>query len=288
MLKTFRAIGAVALLLVVNCASVYAPSQPPHQLYNEDDLKLESGEVIKNFSISYVTHGTLNAKKSNAILMVTERQSSSSRLHDRTRQGARPGQIFHHRDRCHCQRAAQQFDRAAAHVIPKVTIRDLVESRYRLLEEKFGIDQSSRSSVPRWAACRCRKWGVSHPDMMDSLIAMVPLAKTPVWAVAVLETTVKAIMIDPAWNGGNYTSVPEKGVRLWLDILNLLAARTADQTQFKGGMHVLPWMAQQEDAMMKAFDANNWIYQTWAYEKHDIGTTPGFDGNTAKALGSIK
>ena len=171
---------------------------------------------------------------------------------------------------------------------PKVTIRDLVESRYRLLEEKFGIDQSSRSSVPRWAACRCRKWGVSHPDMMDSLIAMVPLAKTPVWAVAVLETTVKAIMIDPAWNGGNYTSVPEKGVRLWLDILNLLAARTADQTQFKGGMHVLPWMAQQEDAMMKAFDANNWIYQTWAYEKHDVGTTPGFDGNTAKALGSIK
>ena len=124
--------------------------------------------------------------------------------------------------------------------------------------------------------------------MMDSLIAMVPLAKTPVWAVAVLETTLKAIMIDPAWNGGNYTSVPEKGVRLWLDILNLLAARTADQTQFKGGMHVLPWMAQQEDAMMKAFDANNWIYQTWAYEKHDIGTTPGFDGNTAKALGSIK
>jgi homoserine O-acetyltransferase len=32
---------------------------------------LESGGVIKDFSISYVTHGTLNAKKSNVILVVT-------------------------------------------------------------------------------------------------------------------------------------------------------------------------------------------------------------------------
>jgi hypothetical protein len=56
-LKTLRAIGAVALLLVVNGASAHAPSQPPHQLYNEDDLKLESGEVMEDFSISHVTHG---------------------------------------------------------------------------------------------------------------------------------------------------------------------------------------------------------------------------------------
>jgi homoserine O-acetyltransferase/O-succinyltransferase len=39
---------------------------------------------------------------------------------------------------------------------------------------------------------------------------------------------------------------------------------------------------------MKAMDANDWIYQTWAYERHDLGTTPGFDGDTAKALASIK
>ena len=97
-------------------------------------------------------------------------------------------------------------------------------------------------------------------------------------------------MLDPAWNGGNYTAIPEKGVRLWRDILNLLSARTPDmyQAQFKNGMDVLSWMTQQEDAVMKVFDANDWIYQTWAYEKHDVGTTPGFNGDTEKALGSIK
>ena len=33
---------------------------------------------------------------------------------------------------------------------------------------------------------------------------------------------------------------------------------------------------------------NDWIYQTWAYDRHDVGTTPGFNGDTAKALQSIK
>src|SRR6202022_86338 len=44
------------------------------------DLKLESGETIKDFSISYVTHGKLNEKKSNAILMVTALGGNHHRL----------------------------------------------------------------------------------------------------------------------------------------------------------------------------------------------------------------
>src|SRR5256885_9467490 len=61
---------AAGLLLSLPAAA-HSPQQPPHQFYSEGDLKLESGETIKDFSISYVTHGTLNARKSNAILMVT-------------------------------------------------------------------------------------------------------------------------------------------------------------------------------------------------------------------------
>jgi homoserine O-acetyltransferase len=97
-------------------------------------------------------------------------------------------------------------------------------------------------------------------------------------------------MNDAAWDGGNYDTPPEKGVSLWRDILNLLAARTPDtyQAQFKNGMDALPWMKEQEGAALKAFDANDWIYQIWAYERHDVGTSPGFNGDTAKALASIK
>src|SRR5271165_739898 len=168
--------------------------------------------------------------------------------------------------------------------------RDMIESQYRLLKEKFGIDHVVAVIGPSMGGMQTLQWGVSHPDYMDALIAIVPLSKTPPWSVAVMEAARKAIMEDPAWKDGNYDAPPEKGVRLWRDIVNLLAARTPEMysAQFKNPLEVLPWLTEQENAMMKAFDANDWIYQGWAYERHDVGGTPGFNGDTAKALASIK
>ena len=295
MLRLVNTIAAFALLLDIDGALASTPSQPPHQLFNEGDLKLESGEVIKDFSISYITHGALNSKKSNAILMVTAVGGN----HHRIDFMIGPGKALDS-DKYFIiatdaisnglTTSPSNSTTQPRMAFPRFTIRDMVESQYRLLKEKFGIDHVITVIGPSMGGMQVLQWGVSHPDMMDSLVAMVPLAKTPAWTVAVLETTRKAIMLDSAWNGGNYTAIPEKGVRLWRDILNLLSARTPDmyQAQFKNGVEVLPWMTQQEDAVMKAFDANDWIYQTWAYEKHDVGTTPGFDGDTAKALGTIK
>ena len=287
--------GAAVLLLAATVATAHTPSQPPHQLFNEGDLKLESGEVIKDFSISYVTHGTLNAKKSNAILVVTAVGGNHHRIDFMIGAGKAldPEKYFIIATDAISNGLTTSPSNSTAQprmLFPKFTIRDMVESQYRLLKEKFGIDHVVAVVGPSMGGMQVLQWGVSHPEMMDGLVAMVPLAKTPPWTVAVLETTRKAIMLDPAWNGGNYTAVPEKGVRLWRDILNLLSARTPDmyQAQFKNGMDVLPWMTQQEDAVMKVFDANDWIYQTWAYDRHDVGTTPGFNGDTEKALGSIK
>ena len=69
-MKRIAHLVAAGLLLSLP-ALAHTPQQAPHQSFAEGDLKLESGEAIKDFAISYVTHGTLNAKKSNAILMVT-------------------------------------------------------------------------------------------------------------------------------------------------------------------------------------------------------------------------
>ena len=71
---------AAALLLAATAALAHGPNDPPHQLFAEGDLKLGSGESIRDFSISYVTHGTLNADKSNAILMVTAIGGNHHRL----------------------------------------------------------------------------------------------------------------------------------------------------------------------------------------------------------------
>jgi homoserine O-acetyltransferase len=276
-------------------AAAHTPQQPPHQLFGEGDLRLESGEAIKDFSISYVTHGTLNAKKSNAILMVTAISGNHHRLDFMIGRGKAldPDKYF-----IICTDAiANGLTTSPSNSksqprmsFPKFTIRDMVESQYRLLKEKFGIDHVVAVVGPSMGGMQTLQWGVSHPDFMDALVAMVPLAKTPAWSVAVVEAWRKAIMNDPAWKDGHYDAPPEKGIRLWRDIVSLLSARTPDMysAQFKNGMDVLPWMEAQETAVIKAFDANDWIYQTFAYERHDVGTTPGFNGDTAKALASIK
>ena len=134
------------------------------------------------------------------------------------------------------------------------------------------------------------QWGMSHPEFMDGLVALVPLARTPAWSVLIVEATRKAIMLDPAWNNGNYTRIPEGGVRVWRDVLAFASARSPEwyRDQFSCPPDVLPLLKAQEDAALNAFDPNDYIYQTWAYETHDVSATPGMNGDYPKALRSIK
>ena len=130
---------------------------------------------------------------------------------------------------------------------------------------------------------------VGHSDNRHSLAGHIRY-RVRAWTVTVLEATRKAIMLDPAWKNGDYEAPPEQGIRLWRDILNFLAARAPEfsRDQFDKPLDILPYLKTQETALIKAFDANDWIYQTWAYEKHDVGTTPGFNGDTGKSLRAIK
>jgi homoserine O-acetyltransferase/O-succinyltransferase len=281
--------------LLLSSPALAQTLQAPTQLYNEGDLRLESGEAIKDFSIAYVTFGTLNAKKSNAILMVTALGGNHHRLDFMIGPGKAldPDKYF-----IICTDAIgnglstspSNSKLQPRMQFPHFILRDMVESQYRLLKEKFGLDHILAVIGPSMGGMQTLQWGVSHPDAMDALVAIVPLAKTPAWGAAVVETSRKAIMDDPAWKDGNYDAPPEKGVRIWRDIVNLLAARTPEMysAQFKNPLDALPWMTEQEDTAMKAFDANDWLYQGWAYERHDVGATPGFSGDTAKALGAIK
>src|ERR1700755_2823880 len=153
---------AAALLLTLPAAA-HTPQQPPHQLYGEGDLKLESGEAIKDFSISYVTHGTLNARKSNAILMVTAISGNHHRLDFMIGPGKAldPAKYF-----VICTdaignglttspRPSQAQPRMA---FPKFTIRDMVQSQHRLLKEKFGIDHVVAVIGPSMGGMQALQW----------------------------------------------------------------------------------------------------------------------------------
>ena len=94
---------------------------------------------------------------------------------------------------------------------PKFAIRDMVQSQYRLMKEKLGIDHIVAVVGPSMGGMQVLQWGVSHPDYMDTLVAMVPLAKTPAWTVAVLEASRKAIMNDDGLEGRQLRGAAGKG-----------------------------------------------------------------------------
>ena len=288
-------VSLVCLLAACGVALAHTPNQPPHQTYRIGDLTLESGEVIKDFSISYVTHGTLNASKSNAILMVTAISGNHHRLDFLIGPGKAldTNKYFIICTDAIANGLTTSPSNSTAQPrmkFPKFLIRDMVTSQHKLLTQHLGINHVVAVIGPSMGGMQALQWGVSYPDFMDGIAALVPLAKTPTWTVAVLEATRKAIMLDPAWKNGDYEAPPEQGIRLWRDILNFLAARSPEmmRDQFDKPLDVLPYLTAQETALIKAFDANDWIYQTWAYEKHDVGTTPGFNGDTVKALRAIK
>jgi len=287
---------ALALVLAASSpAFAHKPGDPPHQSYAMGDLKLESGEVIKDFAISYVTHGTLNASKSNAILMVTALTGNHHRLDfligpgkalDTTKYFVVATDAIGNGLTTSPSNSKTQ----PRMQFPRFGLRDMVESQRRLLRETLGIDHVVAVIGPSMGGMQALQWGVSHVDFMDSLVALVPLARTPAWSVLVADASRKAIMLDPAWNNGNYTTIPANGVRLWRDILGFASARTPEwyRDQFARPLDVLPWLKTQEDALLNTFDPNDFIYQSWAYETHDVGATSGMNGDLAKALGAIK
>jgi homoserine O-acetyltransferase len=289
---------ALAALLVtagLSPSAAHGPSDPPHRLERLGDLPLESGETIRDFAISYVTHGTLNADRSNAILMTTAIGGNHHRIDfligpgkglDTDRYFVIATDAIGNGLSTSPSNSASQHGTA----FPHFTIRDMVESQKRLLD-RLGITHLVAVAGASMGGMQALQWGVSHPGFMDALVALTPMARTAPWSIAVNEATRKALMLDPAFKDGAYDRQPEQGWRLRADILQVLAARTPEALRgiAPQPLDILPWMRAQEEAVLKTgFDANDWIAQTWAYDRHDIGQTPGFGGDHRKALAAIK
>src|SRR5438445_12738426 len=108
------------------------------------DLKLESGGAIKDFCISYVTHGTLNADKSNAILMVTAIGGNHHRIDYLIGPGRAldPAKYFVIATDAIANGLTTSPSNSKAQPrmqFPRFNIRDMVSSQQRLLPEKLGI-----------------------------------------------------------------------------------------------------------------------------------------------------
>src|SRR5262245_32422651 len=137
------------LLLLAAPALAHGPNQPAHQRYRLGDFKLESGEVIKDFAISYVTHGTLNAMKSNAVLMVTAIIGNHHRIDFLIGPGKALDTTKYFvidTDAIGNGLTTSPSNSTARLKFPKFGIRDMVESQHRLLE----VAAHTQGTCLRW------------------------------------------------------------------------------------------------------------------------------------------
>jgi len=189
----FKAALVAAVFAAHGPATAHGPNDPPHQLYAPGDLTLESGEVIRDFQISYVTHGKLNEGKSNAILMVT----AISGNHHRIDFLIGPGRAIDTNryfvvatdaigNGLTTSPSNSKTQRGPA--FPKFSIRDMVQSQKALLDH-LGIPHVVAVAGASMGGMQVLQWGVSHPQFMDALVALTPMARTAPWAIAVNEAT---------------------------------------------------------------------------------------------------
>lgn len=129
------------------------------------------------------------------------------------------------------------------------------------------------------------QWGVSDPDRMRSIVALVPMARTRPWSVAMNEVARRILMADPGFPSGPYGS----GFEAWAALTRVITNRAPEALEGVSA-GAIPGLVDQAIATARSLgsDPLDWIYQSWAYDAHDVGTTPGFGGDTPAALRTIK
>ena len=263
----------------------------PHREAALGDLLLESGETIHDFRQSYVTHGTLAADRSNAILACAALTATHHRLDFLIGPGkaldpARWFIVAADPIGNGLSTSPSNSARQPGMRFPRFGLRDMVAAQHRLLTGHLGIDHVHAVVGASMGGMQALQWAVGHPRFMDKIVAMTPMARTAPWAVLVTETARACLVADPAWTGDGFDGVPERGWRAYSGLMNALLMRTPEAVDDLGD-RTHAWfdeLAIRQRA--NGFDAHDYLYQSWAYEAHDVGTTPGF-ASTDAALRAI-
>jgi homoserine O-acetyltransferase len=276
----------------------HPPLQPgwidaPHHRIGLGDFALESGAAIQDFSISFAVHGDL----ADRTLPVAIALCAIGSVHHRLDFLIGPDQALDPRRMRiiaidaignGLTTSPSNSQRQPGMHFPKFTIRDMVRSQ-KLLLEKLGIEELALIIGASMGGMQALQWGVEYPDAARKIVALTPMAKTAPWAAAVNQAARQGLIGRLGDQAGG-AAYPKDIWDTWIPIMQLLAMRTPAQVdrEFPGVADVQAWIGKRTAWWQEqGFDPIDWIYQSWAYDGHDVGSGPGFGGNTMRALESI-
>jgi homoserine O-acetyltransferase/O-succinyltransferase len=278
-------------------ANAHWPDQPPHQLAQLGELRLEGGGVIANLKMSYVTHGKLNAAKSNAILFM----HGFGGTHHFIDHHIGPGRALD-TDRYFiiCSDALGATQTGYEHStspsnsglkmnFPQYNGRDMVKAQYLLVTQGLGIAHLLAVTGISSGADYSVQFATSYPDFMQGII---PLVGGSLWgATGSFRRRLAQSVIESCsgWNGGNYEENPKhcatNAISGWIPYFY-----TRDWWE----QHIdTPEAYQRWRVAMGAFyldvqDTRDLYYLIRSSGSGWLGNTPGFNGDVFAALRSIK
>jgi homoserine O-acetyltransferase len=278
-----------------------AKKGPTPGSYTIENFRLEGGATLPKAIVVYGTYGTLNAAKDNAVLLPSHYMAQSDgydwligdgRVLDPKKHFLIMTELFGNGRSSSPSNTPAPFHGPR---FPVTTIRDNVEAVRRLLEDGLGVHHLKAVIGFSMGAEQAFQWAVSHPKFADKIVATAGTARCWPHGVVRLDSQVRAITVDPAFKRGDYTEQPNAGIETtgavwlaWLYSQDWWKQELWKKTdEASAAMTLEQYTAKQTKEFFAGADANDLILQMRTWQSHDVGTTPGFAGNTEKALRSI-
>jgi len=202
-------------------------------------LLLQSGASLRDYMLMYETYGTLNADKSNAVLVCHalnashhvageyEGQPKSLGWWDNMVGPGKPldtdkffviginnlGSCFGSTGPMHGNPATGKPYGAS---FPVVTVEDWVAAQARLADE-LGIKQFAAVMGGSLGGMQALAWSIMYPDRLRHCVVIASTAKLSAQNIAFNDVARQAILSDPDYHGGDFYAhgvVPKNGLRV--------------------------------------------------------------------------
>lgn len=289
-----------------------------------DELQLECGRKLGPITLAYETYGSLNADKSNGILILhaltgdahvagIDPEDDKHKPWWDTMVG--PGKAFD-TDKyfivcsniiggCKGSTGPSSDNPATgqpyATDFPIVTIPDMVNAQKALIDH-LGISQLLCVVGGSMGGMQALQWTVSYPDMVRLAIPIATTARLSPQAIAFDAVGRHAIMGDPDWNSGNYygTPGPAHGLAIARQIGHItylsdasmhlkfgrdLQDKSKLDYDFVTEFKVESYLNYRGESFVGRFDANSYLYITKAMDYFDLAQP---SGELRKELAKVK
>jgi homoserine O-acetyltransferase len=259
-----------------------------------EKLELDSGVTLAPVECAYETYGTLNAARTNAVLVL---HAFSGDAHAAGEGGwwnnmIGPGKAFD-TDRyfviCSnvlggCRGTTGPGSVSVetgcpwAMTFPPVTISDMVRLQ-KLLVDHLEIPRLLAVSGGSMGGMQALEWAVAYPDRVATAIPIATTARHSAQQIAFNEVGRQAIMADPDWNGGDYygSKPPGRGLAVARMVGHITYMSDASMREKFGRrlrtpdqFEVESYLAYRGYKFVDRFDANSYIYITRAMDSFDL------------------